>query len=124
MDPEDDVESSGDPLTWSLLLDAAIRIGLSHDEFWDMTLKEFFRVLRIREEQAQDQRDETRMLTALQTAYLYNVVGSAWYKDFKPLQAGDLFDTWSGKANPEDEIFSPEKYSQAHENLIKRDSWT
>lgn len=89
-----------------------------------MTLREFFRVVRIRTEERQQREEAAWLRTAVQTAYLYNVTGQAWFKDFKPVSAADLFDRWMGRGEPEETIEEKmQRFERAHQEILKREAW-
>lgn len=111
--------------SWSPLLDLAVSIDLSLDEFWSMSLREFYRIVRVRSERMKAEHENAWMRTAVQTAYLYNVTGQAWFKDFKPISAGDLFDRWMGKAKPTETMAEKmARFKRAHQEIVKREGWT
>jgi hypothetical protein len=87
----------GDPLTWESLLDVAVMVGLSHDEFWRMSLREFERVVRIRNKQKQDDYELAWWRTAAQTSVLMNMIGGAAAgSKWVPVEAKSLYSQWTG----------------------------
>ena len=90
-----------------------------------MTLREFFRVVEVRTEERRRREESEWLRTAAQTAYLYNVTGQAWFKGFKPITAGDIFERWMGKAEPEEtDAEKRQRFEAVHDELTKRDTWT
>ncbi len=90
----------GEPITWQSLLDVAVSVGLSHDEFWGMSLREFGRVVRIRNKQKQEAYELDWWRTAAETSVLVNMIGSAAAgSKWRPVEAKTLFNQWTGKAH-------------------------
>lgn len=90
----------GEPITWQSLLDVAVSVGLSHDEFWGMSLREFGRVVRIRNKQKQEAYELDWWRTAAETSVLVNMIGSAAAgSKWRPVEAKSLFNQWTGKAD-------------------------
>ena len=98
-------------------------MGLSHEQFWSMSLREFARYVG-----ARAKRDEHRMRdewqrTAVLSCYVLNSVGGAVSgKKWRTVQPKDLMDRWfSGKSSLEESRDRIRRAKARHKARIERE---